>query len=89
MGAGYYKPVTHWSRGEYNSANNQEDDLAIMSGATYNVGYRNDDHSNTIAGATNLARNGSSAERPAASSNAPPTRTISPSPRPAARQRST
>ncbi len=60
MGAGYYKPVTHWSRGEYNSANNQEDDLAIMSGATYNVGYRPDDHSNAIAGATNLARNGSS-----------------------------
>ena len=58
MGAGYYKPVTHWSRGEYNSANNQEDDLAIMSGATYNVGYRADDHSNAIAGATNLARNG-------------------------------
>ncbi|GAA4056080.1 hypothetical protein GCM10022409_49210 [Hymenobacter glaciei] len=58
MGAGYYKPVTHWSRGEYNSANNQEDDLAIMAGATYNVGYRPDDHSNGIAGATNLARNG-------------------------------
>ncbi|MDQ2772590.1 MAG: carbohydrate-binding protein [Bacteroidota bacterium] len=60
MGAGYYKPVTHWSRGEYNSANNQEDDLAIMAGATYNVGYRADDHSNAIAGATNLARSGSS-----------------------------
>ena len=60
MGAGYYKPVTHWSRGEYNSANNQEDDLAIMSGATYNVGYRNDDHSNGIAGATNLARSSTS-----------------------------
>ncbi|MCI1186753.1 carbohydrate-binding protein [Hymenobacter sp. DH14] len=58
MGAGYYKPVTHWSRGEYNSANNQEDDLAIMSGTTYNVGYRPDDHSNAISGATNLARNG-------------------------------
>ena len=60
MGAGYYKPVTHWSRGEYNSANNQQDDLAIMSGLTYNVGYRNDDHSNGTGGATNLARSGSS-----------------------------
>ncbi|MBO2011826.1 carbohydrate-binding protein [Hymenobacter negativus] len=60
MGAGYYKPVTHWSRGEYNSANNQQDDLAIMSGTTYNVGYRNDDHSNSTAGATALGRNGTS-----------------------------
>jgi hypothetical protein len=60
MGAGYYKAVTHWSRGEYGRANNQEDDLAIMSGATYNVGYRADDHSNGTSGATNLARSGSS-----------------------------
>ncbi|PJJ54915.1 carbohydrate-binding protein [Hymenobacter chitinivorans] len=60
MGAGYYKPVTHWSRGEYASASQTQDDLAIMSGATYNVGYRNDDHSNSISGATNLARNGNS-----------------------------
>ncbi|MDO7876963.1 carbohydrate-binding protein [Hymenobacter sp. ASUV-10] len=58
MGAGYYKPVTHWSRGEYNFANNTEDDLAIMASATYNVGYRNDDHSGAISGATALARNG-------------------------------
>jgi hypothetical protein len=60
MGAGYYKAVTHWSRGEYGRANNQEDDLAIMSSATYNVGYRPDDHSNGTSGATNLARSGSS-----------------------------
>ncbi|RYD66454.1 MAG: hypothetical protein EOP83_05005, partial [Verrucomicrobiaceae bacterium] len=60
MGAGYYKPVTHWSRGEYNRANNQEDDLAIMSSATYNVGYRADDHSNSSSGATALARSGTS-----------------------------
>ncbi|MBO0361157.1 T9SS type A sorting domain-containing protein [Hymenobacter sp. BT186] len=60
MGAGYYKPVTHWSRGEYNSANNTQDDLAIMAGTTYNVGYRTDDHSNTTTGATALTRNGTS-----------------------------
>jgi len=60
MGVGYYKPVTHWSRGEYASANNTEDDLAIMSSATYNVGYRGDDHSNGTAGATGLARSGNS-----------------------------
>jgi hypothetical protein len=58
MGAGYYKPVTHWSRGEYNYANNTEDDLAIMASATYNVGYRNDDHGGAIGSATALARNG-------------------------------
>ena len=60
MGSGYYKPVTTWSRGEYASANNQEDDLAIMSGTTYNVGYRNDDRSNGTAGATPLATSGTS-----------------------------
>jgi hypothetical protein len=60
MGAGYYKPVTHWSRGEYASASQTQDDLAIMAGSPYNVGYRNDDHSNTLSGATNLARNGTS-----------------------------
>ncbi|RAK69328.1 carbohydrate-binding protein [Hymenobacter edaphi] len=59
MGAGYYKAVTHWSRGEYNSASQTQDDLAIMAGATYNVGYRNDDHGNAIGSATALARSGS------------------------------
>jgi uncharacterized protein YdeI (BOF family) len=58
MGAGYYKPVTHWSRGEYASASQTQDDLAIMSSTTYNVGYRNDDHSNGTTGATPLARSG-------------------------------
>ncbi|MCB2375957.1 carbohydrate-binding protein [Hymenobacter sp. BT635] len=60
MGAGYYKPVTHWSRGEYASASQTQDDLAIMASATYNVGYRNDDHANGLSGATSLARNGTS-----------------------------
>ncbi|RSK44233.1 carbohydrate-binding protein [Hymenobacter perfusus] len=60
MGAGYYKPVAQWSRGEYNRANNQEDDLAILASTTWNVGYRNDDHSNGLAGATALARSGNS-----------------------------
>ncbi|MFK7917327.1 MAG: zinc-dependent metalloprotease family protein [Ilumatobacter sp.] len=30
MGIGYYRPVTQWSRGEYNGATNTEDDLAII-----------------------------------------------------------
>jgi hypothetical protein len=60
MGAGYYKPVTHWSRGEYNSASQTQDDLAIMASATYNVGYRADDHGNAIGSATALVRSGNS-----------------------------
>ena len=58
MGLGYEKPVSQWSKGEYNQANNKEDDLAIMSDPYYNVGYRSDDHANGISGATALARSG-------------------------------
>lgn len=32
MGTGYYQNVTQWSKGEYTSANNQEDDLAVIGG---------------------------------------------------------
>lgn len=31
MGAGYYQPLSQWSKGEYALANNKEDDLAIIS----------------------------------------------------------
>ena len=58
MGAAYGKAVTHWSRGEYNRASQTQDDLAIMSGSDYNVGYRNDDHGNSTGAATALRRNG-------------------------------
>ncbi len=51
MGVGYYANVVQWSKGEYNAANNTEDDLAII--ASY-VGYRPDDHGNTAATATYL-----------------------------------
>ncbi|HVD99999.1 MAG TPA: carbohydrate-binding protein [Cytophagaceae bacterium] len=54
MGVGYYKNITQWSKGEYNSANNQEDDLSIMSGATYGLGYRTDDFGNSTSAAANL-----------------------------------
>ena len=30
MGAGYYKPITPWSKGEYTDANNQQDDVATI-----------------------------------------------------------
>lgn len=54
MGVGYYEPITQWSRGEYNFANNTEDDLTKIASATYNVGYRNDDAGNGTGSATAL-----------------------------------
>ncbi len=51
MGVGYYANIVQWSKGEYNAANNTEDDLAII--ASY-VGYRPDDHGDTQATATYL-----------------------------------
>jgi len=54
MGAGYYVPVVHWSKGEYASANNTEDDLAKIASATYGVGYRTDDYGNTTGSASPL-----------------------------------
>jgi hypothetical protein len=53
MGVGYYYPVVQWSKGEYLNANNNEDDLAMIS--TLNgFGYRADDHGNDMATATPL-----------------------------------
>jgi hypothetical protein len=49
MGAGYYVPIVQWSKGEYANANNQEDDLNIIS--TQNgFGYRPDDFSSNQSG---------------------------------------
>jgi hypothetical protein len=39
MGTSYYRSVTQWSRGEYAGANNDEDDLAIISSAINIFGY--------------------------------------------------
>jgi autotransporter-associated beta strand protein len=60
MGVGYSKPITHWSKGEYNLANNKEDDLAEM--LTEGIAYRTDDHGGSIATATRLAGTTFSAE---------------------------
>jgi len=54
MGVGYYKPITQWSKGEYNFSNNKEDDLAKISSATYNVGFRNDDYGNSTSAAATI-----------------------------------
>ena len=52
MGAPYSKPLVQWCKGEYDDANNQEDDLAIISGIENNIGYRTDDHGNDRANPT-------------------------------------
>jgi hypothetical protein len=60
MGVSYHKPVTQWSKGEYPNANNQEDDLLIISTANNGVAYRSDDHGHatTTASWLNIDANG-------------------------------
>ncbi len=53
MGVGYYKEVTHWSKGEYAMANNLEDDTAVMLGE--GITLRADEHGDTTANATVLS----------------------------------
>jgi len=53
MGVGYYKNLSQWSKGEYLSANQSQDDLAIIA-ANANVGYRADDAGATHATAALL-----------------------------------
>ena len=59
MGASYYKNLSQWSRGEYLSADNSEDDLAIIAGNN-GFDYRADDHGDTNASASPLLVLGSS-----------------------------
>ena len=53
MGGGSTKNLRQWSKGEYTSADNQEDDLHIITTKS-GFGYRNDDTGNTIATAKPL-----------------------------------
>lgn len=50
MGVSYSKPVTQWSKGEYLTANNKEDDLAVMQ--QFGAVLVADDHGDTMATAT-------------------------------------
>jgi hypothetical protein len=61
MGAGYYRPVAQWSKGEYDFANNKQDDVATIAGSKFGVGYRGDDYGNTTASAAILDYNASGA----------------------------
>ena len=58
MGANFRNPVGHWSKGEYPGANNNEDDLAIIT-RPRNFGYKNDDHAGTLNNATKLVADNS------------------------------
>lgn len=49
MGVGYYKNLVQWSKGEYTSANNTEDDLNIIVSNNNSVDYRTDDYGATFA----------------------------------------
>jgi hypothetical protein len=53
MGTTYTVMQAQWSKGEYPFANNQEDDLNIMS-TSFGFGYRSDDHGNDPGSATPL-----------------------------------
>lgn len=62
MGVGYYVELVQWSKGEYLSANQQQDDLALIThpsnngwGSTNGFGYRVDDATNSRTAALPLA----------------------------------
>ncbi len=50
MGNSYNRDVSQWSRGEYDQANNTENDLAIISSR---IAYRNDDHDDDASSSGN------------------------------------
>jgi hypothetical protein len=54
MGAPFDCQVIHWSKGDYRDANNKEDDVAIISGVFFGVGYVQDDYADGISSATIL-----------------------------------
>jgi hypothetical protein len=57
MGAPFSRPIVQWSKGEYESANNAQDDLALITATKFGFGYRKDDYGNTAAEANALTIN--------------------------------
>lgn len=53
MGVGYSQPLVQWSKGEYATANNAQDDYVVMQGN--GLPLRADDHGGTAGTATTLA----------------------------------
>ena len=60
MGASYTRSLSQWSRGEYQNANRQEDDLAIITTGN-GFGYRTDDYGGSMATASALMSAGETA----------------------------
>jgi serralysin len=58
MGAPFGKNLTQWSKGEYQLANNQEDDLNIIT-TNNGFGYRSDDYGNGFGTSFRLLSDGS------------------------------
>ena len=54
MGVGYYQPVSTWAKGEYQYANNTQNELAVITTQNNNVTYRPDDTGSTLATARYL-----------------------------------
>ncbi len=52
MGNSYLKPMAQWSKGQYDGANNLEDDFTVM--ASHGAATRVDDHTNVLTTATPL-----------------------------------
>ncbi|MCL4737225.1 MAG: PKD domain-containing protein [Burkholderiaceae bacterium] len=53
MGVGYSKSLVQWSRGEYTTATNVQDDYAVMD--THGLPARADDHGGSASSATTIA----------------------------------
>jgi hypothetical protein len=54
MGVSYYVPIGQWSKGEYQYANNSQDDINVI-GTQNGFGFRNDAQGNSISTAAPLA----------------------------------
>ncbi len=54
MGWSASKPIGQWSQGEFENANQTQDDIAVIGGDRNGVGFRNDDHGNVINNATEI-----------------------------------
>jgi hypothetical protein len=55
MGAAYGAQVGQWSKGEYNYANNLEDDVSIIASPKFGVGFRGDDFGDFFGASGNLS----------------------------------
>ena len=68
MGAGYTRPVVQWSKGEYPSASQLQDDIAVI--GQHGPTVRPDDHTNDIGTATALTSTGQGVITPAPTTDA-------------------